>query len=368
MPSSPVTLRLFTGTDTLAPAAFAVIDGFVELEVRSRDHDRDLFQATFALGKGAAPDYTLLTDGTFEPGKRLGVAVRVGSVDETLIDGVTTDLQLVQSNTPGQTLLVVTGEDLSVKMDLEEKNASFPNQSDSDIVEKILRSYGLRPDVTATNDAPPEEERVPMQQGTDYKLVNRLAHRHGFVFYVEPGTAPGDNVAHWGPEDRAAATQPPISMNMGPDTNVDDPINFNFDALRPTSTKLATLDPSTREIQQLDPQPADLPPLELTAAKAMRTLIARDSAQLSQPEALLRGRASAIRGAEAVTATGELDAARYGHALRPRRVVPVRGAGLSFDGDYYVREVTHRIRLGDYRQHFTLARDGLGARSQRVNT
>ena len=261
---------------------------------------------------------------------------------------------------------MVTGEDLSVKMDLEEKNASFPNQADSDIVERILRSHGLRPEVTATNDAPREEERVPAQQGTDYELVQRLAQQHGFVFYVEPGTRPGDNLAHWGPENRAAATQPPLSMNMGPDTNVDEPINFNLDALGPTSTKLATLNPSTREIQQIDPQPSDLPPLELTAAQAMRTLIARDTAQLSQPEALLRARSSAIRAAEAVTATGELDAGRYGHALRPRRVVALRGAGLSFDGDYYVREVAHRIRVGDYRQHFTLVRGGLGAKSRQV--
>ena len=93
MPSLSITLRLLTGKETLAPAAFAVIDAFVDLEVRSRDYDRDLFQATFALGKGAAPDYALLTDGIFEPGRRLGIAVRIANVDETLIDGFTTDLQ-----------------------------------------------------------------------------------------------------------------------------------------------------------------------------------------------------------------------------------------------------------------------------------
>ena len=62
----------------------------------------------------------------------------------------------------------------------------------------------------------------------------------------------------------------------------------------------------------------------------------------------------------AVTGTGDLDAVRYGRALRSRRLVDVRGAGSSYNGTYYVREVTHSIRRGEYRQSFTLTRDGRG--------
>ena len=38
-----------------------------------------------------------------------------------------------------------------------------------------------------------------------------------------------------------------------------------------------------------------------------------------------------------------------------------RGAGFSYDGDYYVKSVTHSIRLGEYKQRFTLTREGIGA-------
>jgi hypothetical protein len=39
--------------------------------------------------------------------------------------------------------------------------------------------------------------------------------------------------------------------------------------------------------------------------------------------------------------------------------VGVRGAGPAFDGLFYVRSVTHNIKRGEYKQSFTLGRNGL---------
>jgi hypothetical protein len=39
--------------------------------------------------------------------------------------------------------------------------------------------------------------------------------------------------------------------------------------------------------------------------------------------------------------------------------VGVRGAGPTYDGLYYVDSVTHNIKPGEYKQSFTLSRDGL---------
>jgi hypothetical protein len=47
--------------------------------------------------------------------------------------------------------------------------------------------------------------------------------------------------------------------------------------------------------------------------------------------------------------------------LRARRPVGVRGAGHSYDGDYYVRRVRHVITSGvSYNQQFTISREGIG--------
>ncbi len=45
--------------------------------------------------------------------------------------------------------------------------------------------------------------------------------------------------------------------------------------------------------------------------------------------------------------------------LRARHLVGVRGAGLAYDGLYYVSSVTHDIKRGEYKQSFSLTRDGL---------
>jgi len=47
--------------------------------------------------------------------------------------------------------------------------------------------------------------------------------------------------------------------------------------------------------------------------------------------------------------------------LRPRTVVGVRGAGPAYDGFYYVNSVTHNLKRGEYKQSFTLSRDGLSS-------
>jgi hypothetical protein len=62
-----------------------------------------------------------------------------------------------------------------------------------------------------------------------------------------------------------------------------------------------------------------------------------------------------------LTVTGELDAVRYGDILKARGLVGLRGAGYSHDGLYYIKNVTHAIQRGDYKQRFTLTREGFGS-------
>jgi len=57
---------------------------------------------------------------------------------------------------------------------------------------------------------------------------------------------------------------------------------------------------------------------------------------------------------------------RYGRPLKARMLVGVRGAGLAYDGMYYVNSVTHNIKRGEYKQNFTLSRDGLISQTPKV--
>jgi hypothetical protein len=366
MPDLGVRLQLLVGRQNAAPAPYAVMDSIEQVEVRNRDDRRDTFQLMLALGKGSPADFPLVAQGTFDPPARVVIVAIIGALPEVLVDGLTTELQIVPSNTAGASRLVVTGEDISLKLDLEERSVTYPNQRDSDIVRRILSAQGLVPQVTDTQEVPNEEERVPTQHSTDYAYVEQLARRHGYVFYVEPTDVPQVNNAYWGPENHSGAVQGSLTLNMGPATNVDQPINFSFNALGPVKPSITIVEPTTRLALPIPVPPLPLTPLEQAPAEPLRTVIARDVANLDQIQAVLRGTSTITASSAALQATGELDSVRYGRALRARRLVGIRGAGASYDGTYYVREVTHRIRRGEYRQSFTLTREGRGALGRTV--
>jgi hypothetical protein len=102
----------------------------------------------------------------------------------------------------------------------------------------------------------------------------------------------------------------------------------------------------------------------IVTQKAVRQRWFTDDAETTFTQALARAQGYTDRENDnTVRASGELDAVRYGALLRPRALVGVRGVGFSFDGTYYVKSVTHNIQKGQYRQHFTLTREGIGALS-----
>jgi hypothetical protein len=106
----------------------------------------------------------------------------------------------------------------------------------------------------------------------------------------------------------------------------------------------------------------------LTAAQGFVRTLRQSYSGPSQPEALARAQATVDQAAAAaLTARGTVDTLKYGDLLVPPGRVGVRGAGETFDGDYSVRSVLHRIARGQYTQEFTIVREGPGGLATRVN-
>jgi hypothetical protein len=259
----------------------------------------------------------------------------------------------------------VIGRDVSVMLDLEEKNESYPNQPDFLIVTRILATYGqygLVPVPTPTTDVPIILQRVPRQQETDLRFLQRLALRNGFVFYIEPLTF-GVNQAYFGPENRLGLPQPALSVDFGPSTNVKS-LDFSNDGLAPVGTRGTFVEPLTKMAIPIPSLPSlRVPPLASSPVSARRTVQLRSSANQSPIQAALAAVSTVTTAPEAVRGEGEVDTVRYGSVLRARRLVGVRGVGRSYGGFYYVRRVTHTIERGQaprYTQRFTLSREGTG--------
>lgn len=355
-----VRMVLLLGDTVPLPASYEVMSALTRAEVTMDSAGADGFQLTFALAKDTVADYGLVLTGALDPFKRVVIAVVMGVLPEVLIDGVITHQQLNPGEEPGSATLTVTGKDLTQLMDLEEKNEEYPNQPDMVIAGRVLANYaqyGVIPAPAPTTDVPIFLQRIPRQAETDLAFLKRMAARNGFVFYLEPVTF-GVSTAYWGPEIRAGTPQPALTANMGAHSNVKG-LHFSQDALAPVGTTGSFVEPISGTVLPSPPLPAlTIPPLSARPVPARRTTITRDTGQANPAQAALAAVSRATNAPDAVTAQGEVDSVRYGHALRARKLVGVRGAGLTYDGFYYVRSVTHTIARGEYSQRFSLSREG----------
>ena len=72
----------------------------------------------------------------------------------------------------------------------------------------------------------------------------------------------------------------------------------------------------------------------------------RNTANKNPAKAGASALSTSAHAPDPVTGEGELDSILYGSALRVRKLVGVRGTGVSYDGNYYVKHVKHIITVG----------------------
>lgn len=172
-------------------------------------------------------------------------------------------------------------------MDLDERSAEHPAQPEVAIAAKIIASYaeyGLIPLVipTPTLDVPLPTERIQVQQGTDLDYLQAMARRYAYMFYVEPGPAPGTNTAYFGFPQRA------LSVNLGPDTNVTGGVYFRFNGLASTMLEGQVQDRRTEVARAwLEVGSPQLPP-EISAALLNQPAFGTVTAWSGEPEVRLR--------------------------------------------------------------------------------
>ncbi len=362
-----VKLSLFIGPVPL-PAPRGLLDALAEVKVINGSGD---MQSGFELSFDLPPRSPLRTlfliggGGGGVPLMRVALHVAIDGRAEPLIDGMATHVE-TRPGAGGVGQVVVKGKDLSALMDvIEIPGFPFPAMPPSVRVLVILAKYaalGVIPLVipSLADEPPLPTQRIPQQQGSDSAYVKRLASDAGYVFYLEPGPAPGTTKAYWGPEIRVGAPQPALTTGMDALTNVEE-ISFDFDREKKKLPIVFFQEPLSKAPIGLpipDVTPMN-PPLGLVPPLPPRIEPLTDTAHLSVPAALSKGLAFVARHSDSVFGRGRLDVARYGRLLKSRQLVGVRGAGLAFDGLYYVSRVTHEIRRGSYKQSFELARNAL---------
>ena len=114
---SEMHLTLMIGPAVPVPVPQSVIDALTSVQVNS-DKERSGFQLTFAVSKESPLLTTMLPAGYFDPiVTRLVIIATVNGLPSVLMDGIVTRQELAPA-TARSISLTVTGEDLSVLMDI----------------------------------------------------------------------------------------------------------------------------------------------------------------------------------------------------------------------------------------------------------
>ncbi|MEN9937366.1 MAG: hypothetical protein RLZZ387_3945 [Chloroflexota bacterium] len=365
-------LTLLIGPTVPLPVPEPALALLESVEVSHSDEGRSGFQLVFKAARSKTDflDYMLFASPQFRAGHRVIISATFGAVPLVLMDGIITNQQL-QPGAPGGSpaSLTLTGEDVSIMLDLEEKNAEHPAQPDNVIATKIILSYaqyGLIPLVIPpiSFDVPLPVERTPVQRATDLAYLTEIAGRHAYTFYVLPGPAIGVNVAYWGPPIRVGVPQRALTVDMGPETNVES-IQIERTPADAATVRGSVQDRATNQRVPVLSFLTTRPPLALNNPLLDRLLTRTETfggrSGQSAAQAMGEAQARTDQSLDVVKVEGELNAAKYGLPLMARSLVGLRGVGFSYDGLYYVKKVTHAIRQGEYTQKFTLTREGTGS-------
>lgn len=394
IPSLTVSLKL--GTTSMATAPLDLVQALRTIEVVQGVRCPSGFRLTFAADRyppvvGPSTDYSLLSEGLLAPFVRVQIQANPqGSAAVVLIDGFITRQELTVDGEESSVVTVI-GEDVSVKMDLFEVAAEYPSLTDSAIVSQILGKYsslGITASVTAPAGETAPQNWVPQQNSTDRYFLQMLAARHAYQFYIQPGSTAGQNTAYWGPPVTTGDRQEALTANMRGMNNVKR-LSASYDSLAATVTYGQVLDltqtpavmtpvaigsatqvPGLSSGTALPSNASSLATTPSTYSSDVSTLAVRGTLLLhpglTATDAQSLGQAKTNRSVqEVVVVEGELDVEEYGAILTAPGLVDLRGVGQTYDGTYYVKQVTHVLTQEDgtwnYSQRFVLTRGGTGA-------
>ena len=373
-----IQMTLLMGPIIPVPAPRVVMDALTGVEVRTSDGAASGFQLTFQFtSKSELNTIFLIAAGNTAsigtPPLRVLLIVTLNGTPQPLFDGVMTNVEVQAGNRGAPGTVTVTGEDLTKVMDMQDfSGLPFPAMPIEARVALLCAKYAAfgiipLPIPILFPDVPIPIDKIPAQKGTDLQYIRELADDVGYVFYIEPGPAPGTNIAYFGPEIKLGVPQPALNVDMDALTNVES-LNFSFDPTKGVLPIVFIQNQLTRvpipiPIPNLNPLQ---PPLGVLPTPISNLKVLKDTAKLNPMQAILRGLSEAKKSQDSVSAKGSLDVLRYGRVLKARGLVGVRGVGVAYDGLYYVQSVTSTLKRGEFKQSFNLTRNGLISITPRV--
>jgi phage protein D len=331
----------------------------ISLEVELDDELASMFRLQIAILQQPDGIWTYLDDERFMIWKEVNITAGFESGTEELISGYITHVKPLFDPDPSQCILEVWGMDRGVLMDREEKLKDWPNKKDSDIATEIFGLYGLTSEVEDTGVIHDEALSTIIQRETDMQFLKRLALRNGFGCYVEGTTG------YFRRPQVDAAPQPVLAAHFGVETNLNR-FSIEVNAVTPANVAMLQVDRINKEVldaaaessQQTALGDTDAAGL-LAAGMAPGLVYIGMNAATGNPEMAALCQGLFHQGEWFVTGEGEVAGNYYGHVLKPRGTVTIKGVGETYSGVYYVTHVTHSFTPEGYTQLFRVKRNAV---------
>jgi phage protein D len=329
------------------------------VEVELDDELAAMFRIELAMIPEPDGSWSHLDDDRLSPWREVVIHAGFSDATEPLMTGYTTQIRPTFDGDEARCRLEVWGIDRSVLMDREEKLKDWPNKKDSDIASEIFSSYGLSAEVEDTSLVHDEAISTIIQRETDIQFIQRLALRNGYECFVDGDTG------YFRPPRLDDDPQPILAVNFGPETNVGW-FTLDVDVLADSNVGMFQVDRTEKQVLsslvQASLQPAlgsssslSLLPPGFTPATAFVAMNA--STGVAEMDTLCRGLFH--RAEWFVSGEGLVAGNRYGHVLRPRQTVTIKGVGEAYSGVYVVTHSTHTFSADGYSQRFRVKRNAL---------
>jgi len=340
-----------TSDDQLAEA--------VSVEVQERMGEMTTYRIRYDIDISEG-DLPMLVDDRVGPGSELSVIAPHDGRNNYLVKGPVTGQQIHFAHGGTGSFVEVFGSDSSIVMDRETQTTLWSDVTDSDAAATILGQYGYNADVGTTSAGHFETKHTLVQRDTDFRFLQRLALRNGFLFWVSCDSE-GNETAHFRRAPLEGDPAGDLVINL--ESNTLDRVDITWDVERPTSVVAAQLDLNDKS--DIDGALTQSP-LASLGAHALDSIVPDTrSIHIVAPvddAGDLRGRSEGvlvetnwfIRGTCQAT-VNSLNA-----LVRAHTVINLRGAGTRFSGKYLVSGVRHTIDASAHRMDVELIRNGWG--------
>jgi Rhs element Vgr protein len=288
-------------------------------------------------GEASRSTFEASNSDLFIPGKHIEIQLGYGSQNKKVFKGIIVRHSIKIRNTGSQ--LIVECRDEAVKMTSGIKSRYLVDQKDSEIMEQLIREYGLQSNVESTS---PDLKEVVQYESTDWDFILCRAEANGQVVMVEDGKITIAKPATGG-ETAVSVMYGTTLMEL--DAEIDSRIQN-------TGIKASSWSASEQQVKEIvaaEPETTgngNLSSSTLAGVIGGKEHEIKHSGKLGDPELqawangrLMKERLAKVRGR-----------ARFqGFAgIMPGKLIEIAGIGERFEGKMYVSGVRHSLSQGNW--------------------